>query len=636
MPFETANEVVAWPVGAIASARLAAPRADRAARRSSSRRAAIDACGGLGTGPGGGVVRQPITPEDPARGEPRRWTPSSAVDGALWIAVLATKSTDLDALRAGRAHRRRAGIGAGRPAQHRRRSRRGRAVRMDGRRRLSRPGALAPSSDRSSGRSPPPAIDGGIPRYRDRGPSRRHDARAHAARHRPPASFPTTATDARRPRSGRSNTSPAPGASPRARGRGGRRQGPLLASRGAPEQPAALGRVLWVGVNATEVEQVRTAPRRVPRHRHRRRRPDDSTLVHQPVLEETARLEVEESLRWVPWTEVDGFDASREDDRHYVLDPEAGDGHGSATAFAAARRRSASAFGVREYRYGGGPEGNVGPKAITQVTGDLSARSSPRIRSRPRVVSHVRSRSRLRSSASPASCGVTTAPSPAADFRELALATPGADIGRAECLPRFHPPTRFPNAAGVVSVVVWPREDRKRPNAPMPDRSTLNRVCALARRAPSRHHRALRDAADLPAGGGRGRSPRQAGLRHRGACAAGSSWCCGSTSRRCRRTGRKANGWPLGRRVHGPELEAAALQVEGVEYLEGLDVAAWDPAANRWVRSGGQPIRLEPWEVAQLDAISVVEGPPLPAGESLEPPEPAATPVPVPTLVEVC
>ena len=42
--------------------------------------------------------------------------------------------------------------------------------------------------------------------------------------------------------------------------------------------------------------------------------------------------------------------------------------------------------------------------------------------------------------------------------------------------------------------------------------------------------------------------------------------------------GPDGEGWPLGRRVHGPELEAAALQVEGVEFLEGLNVAGLDAA----------------------------------------------------------
>jgi hypothetical protein len=88
--------------------------------------------------------------------------------------------------------------------------------------------------------------------------------------------------------------------------------------------------------------------------------------------------------------------------------------------------------------------------------------------------------------------------------------------------------------------------------------------------------------------------------------------------------------------VHAPELEAAALQVEGVEYLEGLELAGWDDATARWIPASGRPIQLEPWEVPQLDAITVVEGPPLQPGEALEPPAPPATPVPVPTLREEC
>jgi hypothetical protein len=100
--------------------------------------------------------------------------------------------------------------------------------------------------------------------------------------------------------------------------------------------------------------------------------------------------------------------------------------------------------------------------------------------------------------------------------------------------------------------------------------------------------------------------------------------------------GPEGKGWPLGRRVHAPELEAAALQVEGVEYLEGLELAGWDDATARWIPAGGRPIQLEPWEVPQLDAITVVEGPPLQPGEALEPPAPPATPVPVPTLREEC
>ena len=44
-------------------------------------------------------------------------------------------------------------------------------------------------------------------------------------------------------------------------------------------------------------------------------------------------------------------------------------------------------------------------------------------------------------------------------------------------LPLFHPRNPGIQAAGVVSVVVWPKEDRKRPDAPMPDRTMLATVC---------------------------------------------------------------------------------------------------------------------------------------------------------------
>ena len=50
-------------------------------------------------------------------------------------------------------------------------------------------------------------------------------------------------------------------------------------------------------------------------------------------------------------------------------------------------------------------------------------------------------------------------------------------VGRAECLPRFHPPTQRSEVAGVVTVVVWPREDAAHPNAPAPDRNMLRAVC---------------------------------------------------------------------------------------------------------------------------------------------------------------
>ena len=99
--------------------------------------------------------------------------------------------------------------------------------------------------------------------------------------------------------------------------------------------------------------------------------------------------------------------------------------------------------------------------------------------------------------------------------------------------------------------------------------------------------------------------------------------------------GPDGGGWPLGRRVYGPELEAAALQVEGVEYLEGLRVSAMDANGN-WHPAAGQLVTLKSWEVPELSEITVVEGTPLTPGDALGPAKPPGVSVPIPTIREEC
>src|SRR3954447_2292386 len=126
-----------------------------------------------------------------------------------------------------------------------------------------------------------------------------------------------------------------------------------------------LGRVLWVGANAAEAEQVQQAS------------PEflgtgtgdagqKATLVNRPVIPRSVGLEVEESTGWTRWQEVDTFAASAEGDRHYVLDPEAGE-----VRFGDGVRGLAPQIGQRiratGYRYGGGLAGNVPPKALQKI-----------------------------------------------------------------------------------------------------------------------------------------------------------------------------------------------------------------------------------------------------------------------------
>ena len=392
-----------------------------------------------------------------------------------------------------------------------------------------------------------------------------------------------------------------------------------------------FGRALWIGLNAAEVVQQRKAApeflgtgngQAAQRFR----------LVNRPMLAEPAMvIEVEEQPgRWVRWTAVSGFEASREDDKHYVVDLESGE-----VLFGNGVQGLAPQIGQRlratEYRFGGGQVGNVAAQAISalegpglsglKVTNPLPARggqdTEPVAAALERLPGELRRRDRA----------VT-----AGDFRELALATPGAEVGRAECLPLFHPASGSTQAAGVVSVVVWPREDPKHPNAPMPDRTLLRSVCEwLDRRRlvttelyvipPTYVKVAVAIGLHVKPGYGVDAVRSWVELAVRQYLAPLPPY------------GPEGQGWPLGRRVYAPEIEAAVLQVEGVEFVEENGVAVAHLRGGAWVT---EPVFLLPHQVPELEVITVVSGPRLDPGQDYAPPDTGLRPVPIPTIPEEC
>ncbi len=398
----------------------------------------------------------------------------------------------------------------------------------------------------------------------------------------------------------------------------------------------SLGRVRWVGVNASEVEQARTA------------RPEflgtgtgqpgqTYSLVNAPVLAGSLTVEVEEGDRWVEWTAVESLHGSRRDDRHYLLDREAG-----RVRFGDGARGRPPQIGerirARSYRYGGGVEGNVPAEGLDRMPGhpDLDvtnplpttggADDEPLEDALERIPGELRRRDRA----------VTPG-----DFRELALETPGADLVRAESLPLFHPPTREEEAAGVVSVVVWPRKDPCSPDAPRPTRGVIRSVCEWldTRRLLTTEVWVIPPSYREIAVSVGVRAKPDHGLE------AVRRWVEKVLRQYLAPVppyGPEGDGWPLGRTVRAAELEAAALQVEGVAYLEGdVRLARWDDDGEEgggW--SETSTVEMEAWEVPHVVDVSVVEGDPLPPGEGVEPapprhpdPDEDGRPVPVPLPV---
>ncbi len=408
-----------------------------------------------------------------------------------------------------------------------------------------------------------------------------------------------------------------------------------------------FGRVLWVGANAAEAEQKRRAPMEFLGTGNGQAA-QIYRLQNTPVLERSLVVEVEDQAggRWVRWSEVDGFEASREDDKVFAVDLQSGE-----VRFGNGVKGFAPQIGQRiranEYRYGGGAEGNVGAGAVNKLASAVGggggevklqnplparggAEMEPIAAALERIPGELRRHDRAVS---------------AGDFRELALATPGADLGRAEVLPLYDPRSGAPRAAGVVTVVVWPREDRKNPNAPMPDRASLRQVCAWLdhRRLvttelnvipPSYQKVAVSVGVQVKPGYGVDAVRSWVELVVRQYLAPLPPY------------GPDGKGWPLGRAVYGPEIEAAVLQVEGVEFVEPPGVGvAFRNAAGTWVPATGDSVPMTANQVPELDVITVVNGPRMNPGQDFPPPPPTTADgqvvpggkiVPVPTIVEEC
>lgn len=409
--------------------------------------------------------------------------------------------------------------------------------------------------------------------------------------------------------------------------------------RGFRTDGGGLGKIQWIGLNASELVQQRKA-KTVFLGTGNGQPSQEFELPHKPVVPGSAEIQVEASEGWATWREVDGFHYSDEESRHYMIDHQSGK-----IRFGNGIQGRAPQIGervrARSWFYGGGVEGNVAVGAISKVSvaqvecdnplpGWAGSAAETIAEALDRMPGEFRRRDRA----------VTRG-----DFAELAAMTPGAAIGRAEVLPLFHPPTRVSDAAGVVSVVIWPTQDTVHPDAPVPDTRTLRRVCEWL----DQRRLVTTELYVIP--------PRY----RRISVAVGIVVKPGYPIEGVRRWvelilrqylaplppyGPEGAGWPLGRRVIAAELEAAALQVEGVEYVRNLRIADWKSADESWDEVKGDAsaeppvealIELALDEVVELAEITVVEGPALVPGEALGSPDvDGKTPVPVPVEREEC
>ena len=463
-PFETTIEVVAWPVSARAVGRIqrggaeAPERTEAYAKRSLATPTGASTPRAAAQAPS--TTRPRLLAADPTAPGALAVDFGATVDGTLWVAVLAD-DRDFDTPRRCAAGMLNIGVV---PDD-------GRARRIDGRRPLPRRAGAETDGHggRLAGLDRPGSPDGS-PRYqRPRAPSgdtTRGLTRQGVVRLELPArSTAVGVFDARRP-----GRRAAPATCRRARGRELEAKRALLAAR-LPRDGAQLGRVLLGRRQRRRGRAGQDGERRSSSAPARAGRPAFA-LVNKPVLAGHACvLEVEEAAGWTPWQRGRRLRRQRRGrpPLRRSTPRRARSRFGNGVRGAApqiGQRIRAHGLPLRRRRRGQrrrqGDRDADATSSSVKVSNPLPARGGADAETVAAALERIPGELRRHDRA------VT-----AGDFHELALATPGADVGRAECLPRFHPrDARRRGARGVVSVVVWPREDPQAPDAPMPDRPT--------------------------------------------------------------------------------------------------------------------------------------------------------------------
>lgn len=407
------------------------------------------------------------------------------------------------------------------------------------------------------------------------------------------------------------------------------------------EGTAATARISYVGINAMVVEQrAEVAAEFVGLGTGE---PDQAfALVNTPVLPESVAL----TVNGESWSPIDDLAAAgaevqrqgaafvapptplaAERVRVYTLDRESGavrfgDGlHGM--------RPPKNAVIQAAYAYGGGTRGLVGIGAITKgaalpgsvkvsnpvpTWGAADAETVPEAERRiPATLAH---RDRL----------VTEW-----DFEEITRATPGVDVGRVEVLPVTRPASGgggavVSEAPGAVTVLVIPATDAGQPEAPRPDRLFLNAVCAhLDPRRLITTEVHVRGPVYVPV-------YVSVGLD----AVAGQDLATVREAVKAALTdflsplvgGHAEAGWPLGNAVDVATLSAVAARVDGVARVNGLLLGT--------ETSASEPVSIQGLQLPRLAGLAVQAGAPLPLDDLLGAPSDGPARVPVPVVPDTC
>jgi len=201
-------------------------------------------------------------------------------------------------------------------------------------------------------------------------------------------------------------------------------------------------------------------------------------LRHSSIIKDSQIVEVRESdNQWHTWNEVSDFDASKPEDRHYIIDLENGvmtfgDGINGYIP-----QQAENNILVVKYTAGGGDIGNIAPYSIRKIADPpiygITIKNRKSAIGGKNAESLAEAKNRIRKELKNRHRTVTSD-----DFEKLALSTPGIRVARAKALPLYHPQypvVEIPNSVSIV-VVPYILADNKKAY-PEPGDGFLKTVC---------------------------------------------------------------------------------------------------------------------------------------------------------------
>lgn len=369
-----------------------------------------------------------------------------------------------------------------------------------------------------------------------------------------------------------------------------------------PKQYSESLVIRWLGVNAISIDQRKTISN-VIISTSNGAADQLVTLPAGSIETERFNLEVEEPGQgYKTWYNRLLHTADR-DDRFYELDAEAGsikfgDGHRGAIPKAGSRIR------VVSMRYGGGRKGNVSP-------GNIKTISYPNLKLTQPIETSGGSEAETLEEAEKRIPGILKHSDRAiteSDYRQLALYTPGVELGRVEVLPKFKPQQRMGGVVGVMSVMVLPKRSSNMPPNPRPDRNMLSQVHAyLEDRRPIGVELYVIGTEYVPLGLSvavsiREGFPKNEVMQNIQNALREFLWPLAPG-------GHQHLGWSLGRSVVNHELDVIIARVPGVLTVNGVNLFLLNQS-KQWELLHGEDVQtliLEQWQLPEVLTIVVKE-----------------------------